>query len=136
VGGDLRIGVLGGFQVEIGGRAVAEDTWRRLGAATLVKVLAVTPGHRMHREQLVEVLWPELDQAAGLRRLTKALHFARRALGAEQLRWRDELLSLEADDLWVDLDAFDAAAQRGDADQALALYTGELLPENRFDQWA
>jgi DNA-binding SARP family transcriptional activator len=136
VSGSLRIWVLGVFRAEINGRPVAEDAWRRSGAAALAKLLAVTPGHRMHREQLIEVLWPELDPAAGTRRLSKALHFARRALGAEQVRLRDDLLSLEPDDLWVDLDAFEAAAKRGDTDQALALYTGDLLPENRFDQWA
>ncbi|HEU4423438.1 MAG TPA: AAA family ATPase, partial [Pilimelia sp.] len=134
--GDLRISVLGGFRAEVGGRPVADDAWRRSGAAALVKLLAITPGHRMHREQLIEVLWPELDRAAGTRRLTKALHFARRALVAGQIRLRDDLLSLEADDLWVDVDAFEAAARQGDTDQALALYTGDLLPENRFDQWA
>ena len=132
----LRIYVLGGFRAEVGGRPVAEDAWRRSGAAALVKLLAVTPGHRMHREQLIDVLWPDLDLAAGARRLTKALHFARRAVAAGRVRLRDDLLSLEADDLWVDVDAFESAAQRGDTEQALALYVGDLLPENRFDQWA
>lgn len=134
--GNLRIFVLGGFRAEVGGRPVAADAWRRTGAAALVRLLAVEPGHRMHREQVMDVLWPELDQVAGARRLTKALHFARRALATGQVRLRDELLSLEADDLWVDVDAFEAAAQRGDTEQALALYIGDLLPENRFDEWA
>jgi len=134
--GDVRLFVLGGFRAEVGGQPVAEDAWRRSSAAALVKLLAVTPGHRMHREQLIEVLWPELDQAAGARRLTKALHFARRALAAGQVRLRDDLLSLKGHDLWVDIDAFEAAALRGDTEAALALYTGDLLPENRFDQWA
>lgn len=135
VAGDLRISVLGGFRAEVGGRPVAEDAWRRSGATALVKLLAVTPGHRMHREQLIDVLWPELDLAACTGRLTRALRFARRALAPGQVRLRDDLLSLEADDLWVDVDAFQEAAQRGDTEQALALYTGDLLPENRFDQW-
>src|SRR5262245_61611406 len=105
--GELHIRVLGGFQAEIGGRTVAAEAWRRSGAAALIKLLAVTPGHRIHREQLIEVLWPDLDRAAGGRRLTKALHFARRALAAEHVQLRDELLSLEADDLWIDIEAFD-----------------------------
>jgi DNA-binding SARP family transcriptional activator len=134
--GGLRIRVLGGFRAEIGGRPVAAEAWRRSGAAALVKLLAVTPGHRMHRDELIDVLWPELDQAAGGRRLTKALHFARRALGAEHVRLRDDLLSLGADELWVDVEAFEAAARQGETERALALYTGELLPENRFDGWA
>jgi DNA-binding SARP family transcriptional activator len=132
----LRVFVLGGFRAEIAGSAVAEEAWRRSGASALVKLLAVTPGHRLHREQLTEILWPGLDPVAGARRLSKALHFARRALDGGHLRLRDDLLSLEADDLWVDLDAFDEAAEQGDTEGALALYTGDLLPENRFDQWA
>jgi DNA-binding SARP family transcriptional activator len=136
VADELRISVLGGFRTEIAGRPVADDAWRRSGAAALVKLLAVTPGHRMHRERLIDMLWPGLDPAAGTTRLTKALHFARRALTVGHIRLRDDLLSLEADELWVDADAFADAASRGDIDGALALYTGELLPENRFDQWA
>ncbi|HEY7273725.1 MAG TPA: BTAD domain-containing putative transcriptional regulator [Actinoplanes sp.] len=132
----LRLFVLGGFRAEVGGLPLPEEAWRRSGAAAVVKLLAVTPGHRMHREQLIDVLWPELDQAAGVRRLTKALHFARRALPGGRIRLRDDLLSLEADDLWVDVDAFEAAAQGGDRESALALYQGDLLPENRFDDWA
>jgi hypothetical protein len=62
VAGDLRIWVIGGFRAEVGGRPVAEDAWRRSGASALVKLLAVTPGHRMHREQLIDVLWPDLDR--------------------------------------------------------------------------
>jgi hypothetical protein len=65
----------------------------------------------------------------------QGLHFARRALGRDHLRLHDGLLSLVAGTLWVDLDALEAAAGRGDTDDALALYTGELLPENRFDDW-
>lgn len=38
--------------------------------------------------------------------------------------------------MWVDVDAFEEAAERGDTEAALALYAGDLLPENRFDQWA
>src|SRR5262245_20958233 len=136
VPGDLRIYLLGGFRAEVDGRPVAEVAWRRSGATALVKLLALQPAHRLHREQLIDILWPELDQVAGTARLNKALHFARRALKAEHIRLRNELLSLVADDLWVDVDAFEAAARRGDIDGALALYSGDLLPENRFDQWA
>lgn len=134
--GDLRISLLGGFRAEVGGLPVGEDAWRRSGARDIVKLLALRPGHRLHREELTDTLWPELDPAAGAGRLNKALHFARRALTADHIRLRGELLGLEADPLWIDVDAFDAAARRGDTEEALTLYSGDLLPENRFDLWA
>ncbi|MEU8820919.1 AAA family ATPase [Actinoplanes sp. NPDC048796] len=127
--GELRIRLLGGFHAEAAGETVAQ--WHRSAALCLVKLLAVTPGHRLHRERAVDLLWPSAPS-----RLNKALHFARRALGGEHLLLRGEMLSLHGSPLWVDADAFEEAARRGDIDQALLLYGGELLPENRFDAWA
>ncbi|GIH08002.1 hypothetical protein Rhe02_60690 [Rhizocola hellebori] len=134
--GELRIHLFGGFRVQVGGQPVPPELWRRSSATALVKLLALSPGHRLHREQAIDTLWPSLSQQAGAARLNKALHFARRALAAEQVRLRDDLLSLEAGVLWVDVDAFEEAARRGDFEEALALYTGDLLPENRFEPWA
>lgn len=134
-GGDLRISLLGGFHAEVSGRSVGEEAWRRSSARAVVKLLALQPGHRVHREELTNTLWPELDQTTATARLSKALHFARRVLSAEHVRLHDDLLSLEAASLWVDVDAFDDAVRRGDTEEALALYAGDLLPENRFEDW-
>ena len=135
VSDEVRLWLLGGFRAEVDGRPVVAAAWSRSGATALVKLLTLAPGHRLHREQAIDRLWPEADAAAGAARLNKALHFARRALGRDHLRLHDDLLSLAAETLWVDLDALEAAAGRGDTEDALALYTGELLPENRFDDW-
>jgi DNA-binding SARP family transcriptional activator/class 3 adenylate cyclase len=135
VSDEVRLWLLGGFRAEVDGQPVAAAAWRRSGATALVKLLALRPGHRLHREQAIDKLWPEAGATAGAARLNKALHFARRALGRDHLRLHDDLLSLAAGTLWVDLDALEAAAGRGDTEDALALYTGELLPENRFDDW-
>jgi DNA-binding SARP family transcriptional activator len=136
VSNEVRLWLLGGFRAEVDGQPVAAAAWRRRGATALVKLLALRPGHRLHREQAIDWLWPEAGATAGAARLNKALHFARRALGRDHLRLHDGLLSLAAGTLWVDLDALEAAAGRGDTEDALALYTGDLLPENRFDDWA
>ncbi|PLS82256.1 MAG: hypothetical protein CYG60_24830 [Actinobacteria bacterium] len=46
----VRIRMLGGFRVSVGGHAVG-GAWRLRKAANLVKLLALAPGHRMHRER-------------------------------------------------------------------------------------
>lgn len=130
----LRVHLLGGFRVEVAGRPVSDGEWRRSGATSLVKLLALH--HRLHRDQAVDLLWPEAGADLGLRRLNKALHFARRVLGADRLVLHDGMLNLARADLWTDVDAFERAAQQNDTEAALALYTGDLLPENRFDDWA
>ena len=57
--GAVRIGLLGGFSVTVGDRKVDESAWRLRKAASLIKLLALAPGHRLHRERAMDLLWPE-----------------------------------------------------------------------------
>jgi predicted ATPase/DNA-binding SARP family transcriptional activator len=143
--------LLGGFRVSVGARTVEGDRWRRRKAANLLKLLALAQGHRLHRERIMAVLWPDLDARSQANNLHRALHFARRALepGAANatsryLPLQGDLLALCPDGpLWVDVEAFkeavatahrarEPAAYRAAAD----LYAGELLPEDRYEAWA
>ena len=133
---ELRIWLLGGFRAEHEARPVADEDWRRNRAKAVVKVLALAPHHRLHREQLTETLWPGLAPEAGDANLRKAVHFARRAIGPAWLKAAGELVGLEGAGLWIDSDAFEAAADSGDAQRAIDLYGGELLPEDRLEPWA
>ena len=56
----VEINLLGGFSVAVDGRAVAEHAWSRRNAAALVKLLALRPGRRLPREQVIDLLWPDL----------------------------------------------------------------------------
>src|SRR5215217_7718359 len=77
----MRIELLGRFRLWVGPRLIEEDRWRLRKARSLVKLLALSRGHRLHREQVVDALWPELSLHAAAPRLHKATHMARRALG-------------------------------------------------------
>jgi DNA-binding SARP family transcriptional activator len=61
---ELRIELLGGFSVASRGRAIPEEVWQRRKTAALFKLLALAPRHRLHREQVMDALWPELPPAA------------------------------------------------------------------------
>ena len=126
----LELRLLGGFEVRVDGTSVptASLTGR---ARDLVKLLALTPEHRLPRERTVECLWPQLDAEAGLSNLHKAAHHARRALkdaGAVVLREGQVML---APDVQVETDV-----ARFEATGDLELYGGELLPEDRYADWA
>ncbi|MER5336667.1 AAA family ATPase [Micromonospora sp. NPDC002717] len=147
----LRIHLLGGFRVEReGGRSVAEQ-WRRTGARTLVKLLAVTPGGRLHRDQAMEALWPEMPYEATLRSLRVTLHAARHALEPElaprspstYLHTEGELICLDRGLILIDADEATAAAAHalatGDRAALASVLTSlsrELLPEDRYASWA
>ena len=109
--------MLGGFRVWIGSRVIEEDQLRLRKARSLIKLLALSSGHRLHREQAMDLLWPELDSKAALNNLHHALHIARRTLepsaGAASgyLPLRGESLALSpAGPVWVDVEAFEEAA--------------------------
>jgi predicted ATPase/DNA-binding SARP family transcriptional activator/DNA-binding CsgD family transcriptional regulator len=144
----LRVRMLGGFSVSVGSRVLEENAWRLKNAAALVKLLALAPGHRLHREQVMDLLWPNSDRNAASNSLRRVLHSARRALdpieGSRYLASKDDSLVLcSGSSLWVDLEAFEeagATARRGRDPAAyraaLDLYVGELLPADRYEEWA
>jgi predicted ATPase/DNA-binding SARP family transcriptional activator len=139
----LRICLLGGFAVTAAGRHVPDEAWRLRRAKTLVKALALAPERRLHRERLVELLWPEGDP--GGNSLHQVLYTARRALDAGdavRLALHDDVVAIAGEGIWVDVDAFEeraADARRSPSADAyraaLDLYGGELLPEDRYEDW-
>src|SRR5687768_10854754 len=92
----LRVRMLGGFSVSVGSRVLEENAWRLKNAAALVKLLALAPGHRLHREQVMDLLWPNSDRNAASNSLRRVLHSARRALdpieGSRYLASKDDSL--------------------------------------------
>jgi len=138
---DVRLTLLGGFAASVDGIEVPDTAWRLKKARELVKLLAVAPEHRLHREQAMDVLWRERSPASAANNLHQAVHVARRALDPAAIESRDGVLHLAAE-VDVDVDGFVQAAaharRMGTAAAyraALALYAGELLPENRYDDW-
>jgi predicted ATPase/DNA-binding SARP family transcriptional activator len=146
--GKLRVWLLGGFRVAVDSHAIDGQQWRRRKVANLIKLLAVAGG-RLHRDQVLERLWPEFTAEAAANNLYQALHHARRILetgGLSSIR----LLQIQGDvvelapvgALWIDATAFEAAATQARQSQdfgayqaALDLYTGDLLPDEPYEEW-
>lgn len=139
---EVYVQLLGRFAVAVDAAAISGDAWRSRRAADVVKLLALTPGHRMHRAQVIDALWPDSNSQAGGTNLRKAVHFARSALGDDQAVVTDHEVLVLWPGASVDTDVarFETAAQRAleshDADachQAARLYAGELLPDDRYE---
>ncbi len=141
----VEVRLLGGFRVTVDGVVAPANGWTRRNAASLVKILALAPGHRMHREKVMDLLWPDESPAECAPRLHKAAHYARRAAGhPDAVVLRNDVVHLFPDAI-VTIDAVeferlarvavnehDAVAARA----ALAWYHGELLPADQYDDWA
>ena len=148
--GTVRIGLLGGFSVTVGDRKVDESAWRLRKAASLLKLLALAPGHRLHRERVMDLLWPEAGKKAASNTLRQTLHVARKILHPDpEIASRylsvsgEQLLLCPHGRLWVDAEAFEEATDTARRSKdpsayraAIELYSGELLPEDRYEEWA
>ena len=145
----LRIALLGGFRVWVDSHLIPVGAWKRRKVQALVKLLALTSKHCMHREQIMALLWPEAEVESARNSLRQTLHLARQVLKnaghSDSGIFIDHngLLCLTSEgETWVDADAFERAAaachQMDDISvykNTLVLYTGELLPEDRYEDW-
>jgi DNA-binding SARP family transcriptional activator len=141
----VEVRLLGGFQVRVDGRTLPPHHWPRRHSAALVKLLALAPGRSLHREQVIDALWPDLGVDHAAPRLHKAAHYARKALGDRTaVVLNAETVRLYPDDnVIVDGAQFEQYAESAVADggiaaakAALALYGGELLPQDLYEPWA
>jgi len=161
----LRVHTLGGFAARRGDEPIASALWTRHKAMDLFTCLLGAPGHALHREQILDLLWPDAVVDSGPARVRSTLHRLRRildtpavgtgAVGGDgppprmsYLRSDGAVLTLEpapggAPGLdWLDAAAFERAALAAlhghDVEtcrSALALYGGEYLPGELYKEW-
>jgi DNA-binding SARP family transcriptional activator/ATP/maltotriose-dependent transcriptional regulator MalT len=148
----VRIVTLGGWSVHRGGQRLPDSAFGRQKARTLLAILACARGP-VHREELIETLWPSLSARRGLAALHSTLYTLRRALEPQLGTGRRSSLvpsegatyrlALRDRDSWDALE-FLRAARAGLAGEGERLsrlmeaeraYGGTLLPEWPFAPW-
>lgn len=136
--------MLGQFSARVQDRVIPKGDWKRRRPAELVKILGLQPNRRLHREQLMEAMWPHAAPESAAGNLRKAVHFARKRLGQDAIVGGGGIIELWPEtEVSVDAVAFEVAAKKAlasnDLSKALSaadLYSGELLPDDRYAPWA
>jgi DNA-binding SARP family transcriptional activator len=138
----LSLCVLGRFSLTEAGRPLSLNPGME---AQLLKYLALNT--RVHAEQAIEVLWPEVGRAAGRNRLRTVLSRLRVSAGDVVERQGETLVLNEA--VQLDLNEFLTEARRARAlafndltlatavaRGAMARYQGDILPDDLYEDWA
>lgn len=152
--GPLRAQLFGSVRIWCGGRELTTSAWARRAERSLCLVLLATPDHRLSREQIVQLLWPEMPAAAARNTLSKALHALRHVLEPGLAAGQaSAYLASDKTEIWfqpdlpldVDVDRFEAllteAKHARDAERipllqrALTLATGDLLASEIYADW-
>jgi DNA-binding SARP family transcriptional activator len=151
-----QLHVLGGFRLTIGGVDIDQAAVRPRARMAL-HLLAVHAGRPVHRDVLVQAIWPESQGDAGHRNTHVAISSLRHLLEPEARRGQSVLLPRLGDSYSLmlpggsrcDIDDFevalarartariagDLAAERASLHRALSCYGGELLPEDGLAEW-
>lgn len=152
----LRIQTLGGFRVWRDDVEIDSIAWGREKALHLFQFLVTERSRSIHKEQIIDSLWPHLDLETGDRDFKVALNAINQALEPERkpraeprfVRRLGLAYGLALEETWVDADAFEAIVTAGnkarpkDAQTAIecyqaavALYKGDYIPERRYEDW-
>jgi len=136
--GSIEVRLLGGFVVLVDG---VDRTPTVGNPATLVKLLALKGS--METDEVIDALWPHVDLDTGRGRLRNTRSRIRSTSGDLVLR-RGSTLRL-APEATVDVERFergyaetfaaDLPRRAGWARAAMAIWRGELLPEDRYAAW-
>lgn len=158
---ELSVRTLGGFQVLRHGRPVPHNAWQSRKARDLLKILVARRGVPTTRDQLCELLWPNVDRDRSAARLSVAMSTLRSVLDPQRIRPTDHYLASQGSSVWlrrntldIDVEGFlaranaalaGAASAVGVAGSAAALdalakaeaaYTGDFCEEDRYADWA
>jgi serine/threonine-protein kinase len=127
----ITLELLGGVELRGVDRDAADRLLVQPKLVALLVYLAIrgAGGRFQRRDQLVALLWPELDQAHARTALRKAVHAIRAALGAQLLLSRgDEELAVAEGAMVCDAVAFRADVDTGELTRALDRYRDDLMP--------
>ena len=129
-----RVFLLGRFAVEVNGKLVPAASWTKRRPIEVLAALALAPGRVLHREELIDRLWPDKDLEAGANNLHRALHDLRRITELD-IATLDRGVARLADAVWIDVEAFEQAAASTTIEglsRALELHAGALLPDDPY----
>ncbi|MCB0133951.1 MAG: bacterial transcriptional activator domain-containing protein [Caldilineaceae bacterium] len=156
----LRVQTLGGFRSWRFGEEIAPTAWGREKATHLFQFFLTLRRRYLHKEQIVDRLWPDLDMDRGDRDFKVALNSINKALEPDRQAWSEAQfvrrhglaygLNLEA--VWLDTEVFDLLSATGNQallqtppdrdlavrcfEAAIGLYHGDFLPERRYEDWS
>ena len=150
----LQVFALGGFGVVVAGRNIDIAKWKRKKAVTLLKYLITQLDRPVHRERLLDCLWPDVDESRGWGRLKVTTYYLRHELRAngmsdEVVKTVGDAYLLRRDAVWLDVDVFERLVTEGRALQdqarwsdaldcyvdARRLYRGDYLEEETYADW-
>ncbi len=154
----IQVQTLGNFQVWVEGEKVHPTDWGRDKTLQLFQFL-LTSRHRrgLHKEQIMDRIWEDLDAKSGEQTFKVALHGVNKVLEPNR-KSRTEprfvirqglAYQLALDEIWIDADAMEKFIALGNQllhnhpgaaklayQEAIHLHHGVYLPSRLYEDWS
>src|SRR5229473_1131383 len=118
----LEVSTLGRFEVRRDHTPFSGGNWSRRKVSDLFKILLSAEEHRLHREQIQELLWPSSTGEQAANSFGKTLYLLRRALEPDLVAGKGsssvyvlldhDTLTLLPENLKIDADLFESSAKQ------------------------
>ena len=158
----IRIYTLGQFRIErrteTEWQTVTDAAWQQQRVRSLLSCVISSNARKLGREQLLETLWPDLDQETASHRLDRSVYNLRQLFEPTRsklanspllLTEREALVLASHPLIWVDADAFEHLIAQARAaidtnnsaeaerllEVAESLYGGNYIPEEQEVEW-
>lgn len=133
----LRIYLLGEFRLVHGGEPLSgSGTKAPTRTLDVLRALAIAKNHACSLQELYEWLWPDADGDAAKAACEQALHRLRKLLAMpDVILQREGKLRLNAEQVWVDLDAFEQNLSQA-LNPRLEAREAETAMQKAFDEFA
>ncbi len=138
---------LGIFEVWRGDNRIQSNEWQRDKARKLFQLLLIHKNDWLHRDQIIDRLWPELPPESATRDFKVALNALNKALEPNRPKGVNPFFIVRNENIyhinpqakiWWDVDLFELLAEKSDLsslEEAYSMYTGEFLADNLYDDW-
>lgn len=155
----LHVITFGRFELRSQHGPLTGEPWSQQEVRQLFKLLLTARQHRLHLDQILDLLWSSQPLEYALLAFEETLARLQAALTLEQgsipLTFQHNVLTLHTQNLFIDADVFEQSVQQLQAhytmhpsqppvemqsllnrfEQALALYQGDYLPEESVIPW-
>ena len=153
----LRIETFGGLRLFFDNREMGEKAWDRHQPRQLLVAILSQKNDKIHKETLIEILWPEEKPGIGEKNFKTTLQRLRKSLepdinptfGSSYIHLHHNLVSLDEELCRVDCRKFMACYKAGEEkekggdaqgalncfSQAIDLYQGDFIAEDLYAPW-
>lgn len=156
---EICVQTFGSFRLWVNKKEVSSKDWKRDKALQMFQLFITQRknSHQLHKEQIIDTLWPEKDLKSAAQNFKVNLHALNNTLEPDKesrsearyiIKVNQQFYRLKQNAFWIDADLFESSVQTGNEYylkedpksieeylKAIHLYQGDYLIDRIYEDW-